>query len=49
VHTDENDISTEKEIKSQSTWLQSPDENSRRQKDTVCQKSKRKKEIIRIS
>jgi hypothetical protein len=49
VHSNENDISTEEEIKSQGTWLQIQDENCRRQKGIICQESKRKKDIIRIS
>ena len=44
----ENDISAEKEIQSQSSWIQGKNENSRRKKSISCQKSKRKKEIISI-
>ncbi len=44
----ENDISAEKEIKSESSWIQSKNEYTRRKKSPGCKKIKRKKEIVSL-
>jgi len=44
----ENDISAEKEIQSESSWIQSENEYKGWKKSFSCQKIKRKKRIISI-
>ena len=48
VYPYENDISAEKKAQKESPWVQEPDEHKRWKKSIGSQKSKGKKEIIRI-
>lgn len=48
VFSNENDISAKKEIESESSRLQSQNENGRRKKSSCIQKIKRKKEVISL-
>ncbi len=46
--SDEDDISAEEEIQSKGSWIQGENENSRRKKSIICEKSKGKKSIDSI-
>ena len=48
MESNENDISAKETFQSESSWIQSKNEHSRRKKSSRSQKSKRKKKIISV-